>query len=71
MKILKHGFYAHTINCNCGCVYQYDKKDIGAIEKFTNTKLNAKQYYVRCPECKEMTYIPEVLFSNLQGELTE
>ena len=63
MKILKHGFYAHTITCRCGCEYQYDKDDIKSLEKFTNTKPNAKQYYVRCPECKEMTYIPETLLS--------
>lgn len=68
MKILEHGFYAQTIKCNCGCVYQYEKNDIDFINTYWSNNKDIKQYFVRCPECKQTTYIPDKIVITLYEE---
>lgn len=54
IKILKEGNLVKRTCDNCGCIFQFDKKeDVETRERNQLNRFSYKMEYIKCPQCKE------------------
>lgn len=54
IKILKEGNLVTTTCENCGCVFQFDKKEDVKVENINScNRFSATRECIKCPQCDE------------------